>query len=90
MTQTITFNEILSASINSQNLEIGVKGLLVYADNNATDDDKQNFVEWFQDEQMRGKGLMDINTMTTKPVDHFEACEDMTWEELAEYYNERY
>ena len=89
-TTEISFENLVSEAINCPDLESGVRGLFVYANNLAGEEDKENFTDWFKDEQLRGKGLMDINTLSTRPEDYFEACEGVNWNDLAEYYNDRY
>jgi hypothetical protein len=96
--QGITFDEVIENAYNglvasgvdnrTSDLEHSVRGLLLFA-KDAAIEDKINFLNWFTDEMNNGRGLMDINTSTTQPVDHFEYAEGKTWEEMEEVYSER-
>ena len=84
------FDSLVSEAIKCPNLQNCVRGLFLFANNNATLEDQEDFLLWLEDEQLRDKGLMDINTNSTAPGDHFECCMEMSWDELEEYYNDRY
>lgn len=56
-------------------LEHEVRNLILFADEQATDSDKNNFVRWAEDG-------MDINTSLTSPGEHFACAENMRWEDF--------
>lgn len=81
-----TFGKIVKDVKTSYDIESGIRGMLIYAEKNSDLADKANFIEWLHDELAISRGIADINTSTTKPENHFECCEGMSWDELAEYW----
>lgn len=70
-------------SANSD-VEHCVRGLLKYANENATVEDKTTFIEWLYD----GSGLTVVSDITSSssPSDHFDCAENMSWEQFEEIY----
>jgi hypothetical protein len=79
------FSDLVSAAIApNSDLEHAVRGLLIFADENSTEEDKEQFIEWLDEKTM----LSAVKTAGTQPVDWFECAEGKTWNDMEEvYYN---
>lgn len=79
----MNFNTLVSEATGmNSDLEHAVRGLLAFAGENATEADKQQFVEWIGDGTMFDK----MHTAGTKPADFFECAEGKTWEEMEQVF----
>ena len=73
---------VSEATAPNSDLEHAVRGLMMFAAENATDQEKQEFVEWLDKKTM----LSAMNTALSLPADWFECAEGKTWAEMEEYY----
>lgn len=77
------FDFLVSEAISpNSDLEHAVRGLLVFAQKNATKEDKEQFISWLDNKMMLGA----MYTANTKPGDWFECAEGKTWQEMEDYY----
>ena len=67
----------------NSDLEHSVRGLLMFALENATEEDQNEFLSWLD-----GGSILQINTASTRPEDHFEAANGLTWAQMETYYSE--
>ena len=81
----VTFQELAAIGSNSatSDLEHEVRGLLLYAADNASDEDIDTFMQWLD-----GGPLTQIHTHDSDPGDHFECAEGKSWKEMEQYYSE--
>lgn len=81
------FNELveIGTSNATSDLEHSVRGLLLFAEKEASQEDISIFMEWLGESQ----NLTEIRTSGTQPGDHFECAEGKTWDEMEEVYINR-
>lgn len=63
-------------------LEDCISGLMLYADQNASDEEKQQFLDWLGGRPMFGT----LYSVNTTPFDHFECAEGKTWDDMEEFF----
>ena len=87
MTAVSNFRNLVSECTNNatSDLSIEIKAMLAYANENATDSDIENFMDWKGEHTMWS---LAGNIETTNPEDNFECMEGMTWEDLRTWYEE--
>ena len=79
------FDYLVSEAIaTNSDLEHAVRGLMLFAQKNATGKDKSEFIEWLDEKTM----LSTMNTAGTSPADWFECAEGKTWTEMENYYHQ--
>lgn len=86
---TLTFSEAFQKLVEAANspnsdLEKAIIGLLLFAEENATEEDKKQFIEWLDEKTM----LSAMHGVNTSPVDWFECAEGKTWKDMEQVYEE--
>ena len=79
------FNNLVAECTNNgtSDLSTEIRAMLLYAQENASEAEKADFLEWLGSETIwDNKGIIE----TSKPADNFECMEGMTWDDLIEYY----
>ena len=87
MTAISNFRNLVAECTNvaTSDLSFEIRAMLAYADENATDSDIENFMDWLD-----GGTIWSVSGIieTTNPKDNFECLEGMTWEDLRTWYEE--
>ena len=85
MTTITQFNNLVSECTNNgtSDLSTEIRAMLLYAQENASESEKADFLEWLGSETIwYNKGIIE----TSKPADNFKCMEGMSWNDLIEYY----
>jgi len=85
MTTLGKFNELVAECTNNatSDLSTEIRAMLLYAQENASESEKADFLEWLGSETIwDNKGVIE----TSKPEDNFECMQGMSWSDLIEYY----
>lgn len=80
-----TFKQLvrLAESNATSDLAYEVRGLLLFAEENATLEEIIDFMSWLGEDQDL---FFSISTANSQPVDHFQCANGRTWEEMKEMY----
>lgn len=80
----LTFSELVAIAVGPESdLPHEVRGLLLFADVNSSEDEIDTFMEWLGD-----NALTTINPVSTKPGDHFLSAEGFSWDDMERGYRE--
>ena len=85
MTTITQFNNLVSECTNNgtSDLSTEIRAMLLYAQRNASESEKADFLEWLGSETIwDNKGVIE----SSNPEDNFECMKDMSWDYLIEYY----
>lgn len=86
MAHAINFENLVSEATGpNSDLEHAIRGLLMFAEETATDEDKAQFVSWLEGKTM----LAAMYTANSSPSDWFECAEGKTWDEMEAIYLDR-
>lgn len=81
------FDSLVKEATNQRtsDLSIEIRAMLLFAKENAQQEDIENFMEWLGEETIwDNKGIIE----TTSPEDNFECLEGMSWQDLLDWYEE--
>ena len=81
----VTFDYLVHEAVSgSSDLEKSVIGLFIFANENASEEEKNEFMSW-----LNGRTIIDaLNPVVTSPEDHFTCADGMSWEDMEEIYFE--
>lgn len=84
-----TFYDFFWEAENGPDVPMAVRGLVLWAEDYARLDEKNDFCEWMRDSA--DNLLSNIDTNELKPSDCFAVCdESISWEDMKDYYKNHF